>query len=286
MTSHASLAAGLLVGFSIAVPIGPLGLLCIQRTLASGMRVGVSTGLGAATVNVAYGAVILLGLHKLSPWMQSGSRMLSALGGLFLLWSAARTLLRRRLAGAQPEPAISSAFAAYASALLFNATNPMALILIVGLLSPIVGLSAPSLEDAAALLLGMFVAAAMWWTCLSFGVALLRAQLSPSVLAGVNRAAGLFLTVYGALALAHATRMEHGGVRGGGACADGSAGAPVRATSARDGRQATSRSLRDEAPKSTANDRKYLRSHANPSPRCSTRDNAVKRSNDSTMGDV
>jgi threonine/homoserine/homoserine lactone efflux protein len=207
MTSHASLAAGLLVGFSIAVPIGPMGLLCIQRTLASGMRVGVSTGLGAVTVNLAYGAVILFGLHKASPWMASGSRVLSALGGLFLLWSAARTLLRRRLAGLQAEPAVSSAFAAYASAVLFNATNPMPPLLIMGLLSPIVGQSAPSLEDAAALLLGMFAAAMTWWTCLTGGVGLLRARLSPEVLAGVNRAAGLVLTLYGALALAHAARM-------------------------------------------------------------------------------
>ena len=141
------------------------------------------------------------------PGCRAAAEVLSALGGLFLLWSAARTLLRRRIAGAQAEPAVPSAVAAYGSAVLFNATNPMALILIVGLLSPIVGLSVPSLGDAAGLLLGMFAAAATWWICLSLGVALLRARLSSAVLACVNRAAGLFLTVYGALALAHATRM-------------------------------------------------------------------------------
>ena len=62
MTSTALLCTGLLAGLSIAVPVGPMSLLCIQRTLASGMRVGLCTGLGAATVNVAYAAVVLFGL--------------------------------------------------------------------------------------------------------------------------------------------------------------------------------------------------------------------------------
>lgn len=205
--NHISLLAGMLAGFAIAVPIGPMGLLCIQRTLAAGMRIGVSTGLGAATVNVVYGAVILLGLDTLSPWLAGGSRWLSALGGAFLLWSAGRTLLRRRAVGEPSQNAVLSPLAAYGSAVMFNATNPMGFLLILALLSPVVGHSAPSLEDASVLLLGMFTAAATWWVCLSGGVALLRARLSPTVLMQVNRAAGLMLTIYGALALARSAGM-------------------------------------------------------------------------------
>ena len=207
MTSDSFLFAGFLVGLSIAVPVGPMGLLCIQRTLTSGMRVGVSSGLGAATVNVVYGAVIILGLERITPWIASSGRVLSAFGGLFLLWSAARTLRRGRMTGGQPEVALQAPLAAYGSAVAFNATNPMSLILIIALLSPVVGLSAPSLFDAAALLLGMFSAAATWWVCLSGGVALLRSRLSPAVLLYVNRAAGMLLTLYGALALARSAGM-------------------------------------------------------------------------------
>jgi threonine/homoserine/homoserine lactone efflux protein len=206
MTHHDFLLAGLLVGFSIAVPIGPMSLLCIQRTLASGAGIGISTGLGAATVNIAYGAVILLGLDWLSPWMASGQRLLSALGGLFLLWSAARVLMRRRTMQ-EPDNAVASPLAAYGSAVVFNATNPMALILILALLTPIVGLSAPALSDAVLLLLGMFTAATTWWVCLCGGVTLLRARLSSTVLGYVNQATGLLLTIYGALALARSAQM-------------------------------------------------------------------------------
>ena len=207
ITTHVSLFAGLMVGFSIAVPIGPMGLLCIQRTLASGMRVGICTGLGAATVNVIYGALIMVGMDGLAPLVASGGRVLSFTGGLFLLWCAARTLLRRRSLADQTSAPQLSPVMAYGSAVAFNATNPLSPVLIIALLSPIVGLSAPSWEQAAMLLVGMFMAAATWWVCLSGGITLLRSRLSPGVLVVVNQVAGAMLTFYGALALARSAGM-------------------------------------------------------------------------------
>ncbi len=204
MTSHVALFTGLVVGFSVAVPIGPMGLLCIQRTLACGMRAGVCTGLGAATVNVLYGALILLGMDRLAPLVVSGSRLLSFAGGLYLLWTASRTFRRKGSLSGSAEQAPQSAFAAYASALLFNAANPMGPLMIMSLLSPLVGASVPCLPAAAVMLFGMFAAATGWWISLSGGVSLLRSRLNPRVLTMVNQMAGVALTFYAALALARA----------------------------------------------------------------------------------
>ena len=201
MSRDGLLFAGMLVGFSIAVPIGPMGLLCIQRTLRSGMRTGVSTGLGAATVNVAYGALIILGVDRLMPFVTVSGRVFSALGGVILLWSALRTLQRERAGVTAAEAVSPSPLAAYASAVAFNATNPMSVILIVALLSPVAG-SVASAGDAMLLLGGMFGAAAAWWVCLSGVVALLRVRIRPQFVNVINRGAGMLLTVYGALALA------------------------------------------------------------------------------------
>ncbi|WP_158745401.1 LysE family translocator [Acidisphaera sp. L21] len=199
-TDHVSLAAGLVVGFSIAVPIGPMGLLCIQRTLVAGMRVGVSTGLGAVTVNVAYGALILLGLGTVAPVLAEFGRALGVAGGLFLLWSALRMMRQQRQAVAC-EAALTP-LAAYASAVAFNATNPISPLRMVALLSPIVAGAAPAWSGVATLLAGMFAAAAIWWICLSFFVALLRTRLTPAMLTAVNRFAAAGLTLYGAWTLA------------------------------------------------------------------------------------
>ena len=206
-TSNAFLFTGLLVGFSIAVPIGPMGLLCIQRTLHSGMRVGVCTGLGAATVNVIYGLVVILGFGTLAQFMPVGGRVLSFAGGLFLLWSAVRILMRGCQPGVRSSVAAFSPAAAYGSAVAFNLTNPMGPVLIIALLSPALAAQRPSWVGASALLLGMFMAAASWWVCLSGAVSLLRTRLSSGMLATVNQVAGGVLTIYGALALARSAGL-------------------------------------------------------------------------------
>ncbi|RYF09644.1 MAG: hypothetical protein EOO40_06550 [Deltaproteobacteria bacterium] len=206
-TSHAPLFAGLLIGFSVAVPIGPMGLLCIQRTLASGMRVGWFTGLGAATVNAFYGTIIIFGFGQLDPFMAQGGRVLSALGGLFLLWSAVRTFRRKRLPNRSPSPVVASPSAAYGSAVLFNLTNPLAPILMMALLAPLMSQGGLSSIGCVVLITGIFLAAASWWLCLSGGVSLLRSRLSPGVVMTINRFAGTMLTLYGTMALARSAGL-------------------------------------------------------------------------------
>ncbi|MFC0407330.1 LysE family translocator [Roseomonas elaeocarpi] len=201
-----SFTTGMLIGCSIAIPIGPMGLLCIRRTLAWGMPAGISSGLGAATVNLLHGTLVLLGMGAAVPWLSQDSGTLHMFSGLFLLLSAARTLFRRRpsLTGeATPAPAL---LAAYASAAAFNLVNPMAMVLIVALLSPFAGAHPPSAGEAVLLLLGMFTAAAAWWACLCGAFALLRRRLPADTLLYVNQGAGMLLTVYGTLALAEAAR--------------------------------------------------------------------------------
>jgi len=207
MTHHAFVFAGLLAGFSVAVPLGPMGLLCIQRTLESGMRAGIATGLGAATVNVLYGGLVILGLDSAVALVAGGSRVLGFAGGVLLLYSAARTLLCRRSSGDQQQPRVLSPLMAYGSAVGFNATNPLSPLLLTAVLSPIVGQSAPSPGGAASLLCGMFMAATIWWICLSGCVALLRSHVGHGILKLVNRAAGAALTVYGVAALARSAGM-------------------------------------------------------------------------------
>lgn len=207
IASHTSLLTGMLVGLSVAMPIGPMGLLCIQRTLASGPRVGICTGLGAATMNTVHAAVIIAGLDRLAPHMASAGRVLGFAGGLFLLWCAAKTLLRRRASLSEPHATQLSPVMAYGTAVTFNAINPMSLMLMLALLSPMTGASNPSSAQAAALLLGVFAAIVAWWVCLVSGVSLLKSRLSPGMLFVVNQIAGIGLTIYGTAALVRSAAL-------------------------------------------------------------------------------
>jgi threonine/homoserine/homoserine lactone efflux protein len=91
--SLATFLAGVGVGLAVAVPIGPMGVLCIQRTLAFGLVAGLATGLGAATVHLTFGSVAALGLGAtMSALFGAGAQGLTCLSAGLLFWFAARIL--------------------------------------------------------------------------------------------------------------------------------------------------------------------------------------------------
>src|ERR1700730_11776249 len=82
---------GLILGFAIAAPVGPIGVLCIRRSLADGQRSGLATGLGAATADAIYGCIAAFGLTAVSGFLVKQRFWLGLLGGLFLCYLGART---------------------------------------------------------------------------------------------------------------------------------------------------------------------------------------------------
>src|SRR5512140_969762 len=86
---------GFAIGFAIAAPVGPIGVLCIRRTLAEGRLVGFLSGLGAATADMSYGAVAAFGLTAVQDGLVRQQFWLHVVGGLFLLYLGMRTFLAR-----------------------------------------------------------------------------------------------------------------------------------------------------------------------------------------------
>src|SRR5450432_3177722 len=89
------LAKGLLIGFCIAAPVGPIGVLCIRLSLRDGMWMGFAAGLGAATADAAYGAVAGFGLTAISAFLILHRFWIGLLGGIFLCYLGARTFLSK-----------------------------------------------------------------------------------------------------------------------------------------------------------------------------------------------
>jgi threonine/homoserine/homoserine lactone efflux protein len=121
------LLGGIILGFSIAAPVGPIGVLCIRRTLAEGRASGLVSGLGAATADAIYGCVAGFGLTFISSFLVNQQRWLHLVGGAFLCYLGIRTFLAR--------PADQAALAqgsgligAYGSTFLLTLTNPMTIL--------------------------------------------------------------------------------------------------------------------------------------------------------------
>jgi threonine/homoserine/homoserine lactone efflux protein len=194
---------GFLLGFAIAAPVGPIGLLCIRRTLAGGMPAGLASGLGAATADALYGAVAALGLTAISAFLVDQSWWLRLAGGLFLLYLGITTFRSMPSTGKEPAKARTAGLAAaYGSTFLLTITNP-ATIMSFGVAFAGLGLvgSGTGAGDAAAMVLGVFLGSSCWWLLLSGAVGLMRARVSSGALTWVNRASGAMLAGFGVAAL-------------------------------------------------------------------------------------
>lgn len=201
-----ALLSGIGIGFTVAAPIGPMGMLCIQRTLASGMATGLATGFGAATVHLTYSTLAVLGLGALAqPWVEANAAVFGIVSALTLLWFAIRT--HRSAIVLQDAGAIDSVrlARAYLSAIALGLTNPLTVILFLA------ALHAFSTQAAAApLIAGVFVGSAVWWMMLSTIVATMRSRLTPRMLSLSSRFASLMLLGLGTTMLLRIAQRAFG----------------------------------------------------------------------------
>lgn len=193
---------GLLIGFSIAAPVGPIGVLCIRRTLADGRLSGLVSGLGAATADMLYGCVAGFGLTFISSFLVGQQLWLRLFGGLFLLYLGIKTLLSKPSEQAAKAEG-SGLLGAYFSTFLLTATNPLTILSFVAIFAGL-GLANTngSYASALVLVLGVFLGSAAWWLLLTGGVGLFRAKFNTQGLLWVNRISGVIITVFGVVALA------------------------------------------------------------------------------------
>lgn len=191
---------GLAIGFAIAAPVGPIGLLCIRRSLAEGRLAGFATGLGAATADAAYGAIAAFGLTAISGFLVGQKRWLGLVGGIFLCYLGLRTF-RSKPAVEQAEDRPSGLLSAYLSTLLLTLTNPTTILSFVAIFAGFgLGVS-PDYVTATMLVAGVFIGSAVWWLILSGGVGLLRDRVSPGWMQAANRLSGCLILAFGIYSL-------------------------------------------------------------------------------------
>ncbi len=190
---------GLGVGLAIAAPVGPVGVLCISRTLRHGLWIGLASGLGAAVADAVYGAVAGFGVSWVAEFLLAYQDTLRVLGGAFLLILGLRILVRGpaqesgQPAWSEPRPML-----AFASCFLLTLTNPMTILAFVAVFAGFGLVEATThIGTGAILVLGVFLGSAFWWLALSGLVALLRGRMTPRILIWVNRVSGAILTGFG-----------------------------------------------------------------------------------------
>jgi threonine/homoserine/homoserine lactone efflux protein len=193
---------GMLIGFSIAAPVGPIGLLCIQRTIAYGRKSGLVSGLGAATADGFYGMVAGLGLTAVSAPLISFQVWVRLVGGAFLLYLGIRTLLSAPAADAAASTH-RGLLSDYVSTVFLTLTNPVTILSFAAVFAG-VGLlnSSRDFASAIALVVGVVLGSSTWWLVLSGGISFFRERFTQGSLRIVKTLSGAILIVFAVSAFA------------------------------------------------------------------------------------
>jgi len=192
---------GLLIGLSIAAVVGPMSILCIQRTLQRGQRYGLISGLGIATADAVYGCIAAFGLTLIAHFLVSQQFWIRLPGGLFLVYLGIRTVLSKPAERAATAKA-SSFISAYIFTLLLTLTNPTTILSFVAIFAGIgVGGASKSYSSAITVVFGVFVGSVLWWCFLTSIVSFLHTRFTPAWLLWINRVSGCVITLFGVVAL-------------------------------------------------------------------------------------
>lgn len=199
---------GGMIGFAIAAPVGPIGLLCIKRTLESGPATGVMTGLGAASADAIYGLVVALGFGVLASVLLGYTAYLQISGGVLLLILGLTPMLKKTAnKPAQLRDSIGEKrggqIIAFGSTFALTLTNPLTIISFIGAIAALSGTSELSNSAASglAVVIGVFLGSVTWWLMLVGLVMAVRTSISSNLQKTIGNLSSLLLVGFGLYAI-------------------------------------------------------------------------------------
>ena len=192
---------GILIGLVVAVPVGPLGILCINRSLTMGPMSGLFSGLGVATADALAAGIAALGISLISDFLIEHQFVLRLMGGLFLCYLGCR-IYKTKAAEKMPTATVNGLFSSYATTFILTFSNPVTILSFIAIYA---GWHVPTLHGhyiaAAVLTLGVFIGSGLWWIALFVGLTVFRMTFSNGFLGWVHRVSGVVIAGFGAAML-------------------------------------------------------------------------------------
>jgi threonine/homoserine/homoserine lactone efflux protein len=188
---------GFAVGFLMCAPLGPIGLVCVRRTIMDGRRVGMASVLGASTVDAIYCAVAGLSITFLTSLLQGEKQLVQAAGGLVLMAVGIR-IFTASVPVAKVYKRANGMIQAFVSTFLLTLANPMP-VLVFSAAFTVLGIHGWKGESlpTATMVAGVFAGSALWSPILVTVVTLFRPQFNPSRMRWFNRVTGSLIALIG-----------------------------------------------------------------------------------------
>ena len=194
-----SLLQGVLVGLGASIPLGPIGVLCVQRTLSKGRISGFISGMGAAFVDTFYAALAVIGIAYIQRFIAAQEGYFLCFGGLLVVFIGLKIYLTNPVKQIRQTNTKKHRFEDFFSVVFLTISNPGALFLILGLFA-LVGLNINSDSGSmtiSTVLWGVFVGAGLWWYSLSTAISMFRKKFRLKQLWMINRISGIIIMTLG-----------------------------------------------------------------------------------------
>ena len=190
---------GIAVGFVIALPVGPVGVLCVRRTIFEGRWSGFLSGLGAASADTVFGMIAGFGLTVVADLLFKYQDWLRAGGGIFLIYLGVTALMKGGERTKASDESAESLFRAYASTFVLTITNPVTILAFLGIFAAVGFTGAEATIGRAGMLVaGVLLGSLVWWLGLALGTGLCRKSFREIHLVWLNRISGTLLALSGA----------------------------------------------------------------------------------------
>lgn len=191
---------GFVLGLSVAAPVGPIGILCINRTINKGYISGLITGLGATTADLVYGLIAGLGLTVISGFLLDYKLWIQIIGLIFLIYLGIKTLLYKKyndeLSVAESKGLVKD----YLTTFILTITNPFTILFFITVFAGL-GLTdtGKGNHNSILLVLGVFLGSGIWWTFLSGVTSVLKKKMGEKILRRIDLFSGLIIIAFGIL---------------------------------------------------------------------------------------
>ena len=194
----------LALGFAVSAPVGPVGIICMDRSLRHGKLTGLSAGLGATVADTLYGAIAAFGMASVTDFLLAHEMWFRLFGGFIVLALSWRTYFMPPPIFQNRQPGEKRPLARiFRETFLITLSNPMTVLAFMAVYAGL-GIHVESREDICLVLLGVFLGAGLWWTFLSLSTVFMRHKLSATVLGRFSRGAGISIALFGIAAIVQA----------------------------------------------------------------------------------
>lgn len=193
---------GLILGFSVAAPVGPIGVLCINRTINKNFAAGFFSGLGAATADLIYGLIAGLGLTAISTFLIDQKMWIQLIGLVFLIYLGIKTIIKKDNDIEFKSVVDKGLLKDYFSTLILTITNPITILFFIAVFAGL-GLSNTinGFYSVMQLILGVFIGSCIWWLFLSGLTDKLKTRISKHILKRIDLVSGILILFFGLLIL-------------------------------------------------------------------------------------